>query len=268
MEIYVKRVLSFLKPYKLHVIIAYSLTLLELAADLLLPFLLGKMINEGIKTHDLNYVITWGSIMIGIALFTLFIGIINSFYASHTSNAFAYDLRKNLFDKIQQFSFSNLSKYPTSALVTRFTNDVRQVQNTVFMALRIMVRAPLIVLGGVVMAFVVNARLALIFLVTVPLLIAFIFWVLRHASRMFNRVQTYVDTVNRVMQENLANMRLIKAFVRRNHESDRFVTANQILAVMTRKAFRFVEEYMPILLFIMNLCIIFILWFGHVYLID
>src|SRR5690625_2676736 len=125
MAIYVKRVLSFLKPYKLPIIIAYSLTLLELAADLLLPFLLGKMINEGIKTHDLNYVITWGSIMIAISLFTLIIGLINSFYASHTSNSFAYDLRKTLFDKIQQFSFLNLSKYPTSALVTRFTNDVR-----------------------------------------------------------------------------------------------------------------------------------------------
>lgn len=259
-----KRVLTYLKPYKLPIIIAYSLTFLELAADLLLPFLLGKIINNGIKAENLNYVVTWGSIMIGIALVTLIIGLFNSFYASHTSNNFAYDLRKALFDKIQRFSFSNLSKYPTSALVTRFTNDVRQVQNTVFMALRVMVRAPLIVLGGVIMAFIVNARLALIFLITVPLLIVFIFWVLRHASRMFNRVQSYVDTVNRVMQENLANMRLIKAFVRRDHESTRFVQANRDLATMTRKAFRFVEASMPILLFIMNLSIIFILWFGNI----
>lgn len=258
-----KRVLSFLKPYKLPIIIAYSLTFIELATELLLPFFLGQMINEGVKGHDLNNIIMWGSIMIGLAGLSFIAGIINSFYASHTSNGFAFDIRKNLFRKIQSFSFANLSKYPTSALMTRFTNDVRQIQNTIFMGLRIMVRAPLMVIGGVIMAFVVNAKLALIFLITVPVLISFIFWVLKRASRMFERVQTYVDMVNRVMQENLSNMRLIKAFMRRRFESDRFTHANRDLANMTRSTFRFVESSMPILLFIMNISIIFILWFGN-----
>lgn len=258
-----KRILSFLKPYKLPITIAYSLTFIELVTELLLPFFLGKMINEGVQGQDLNNIIMWGSIMIGLAFLAFIAGIINSFYASHTSNSFAYDLREELFRKIQSFSFTNLNKFPTSALVTRFTNDIRQIQNTVFMGLRIMVRAPLMVIGGVIMAFVVNAKLALIFLMTVPLLISFIFWVLKHASRMFRRVQTYVDTVNRVMQENLSNMRLIKAFIRRRFESDRFIDANRDLATMTRSTFRFVESSMPVLLFIMNLSIIFILWFGN-----
>ncbi|HLR40314.1 MAG TPA: ABC transporter ATP-binding protein, partial [Virgibacillus sp.] len=190
-------------------------------------------------------------------------GIFNSFYASHVSFGFAYDIREKMFNKIQRFSFANLNQYPTSGLVTRFTNDVRQIQNTIFMALRIMAKAPLIVIGGVVMAFIVNAKLALIFLVTVPVLVGFILWVLKIATNLFDKVQRRVDQVNRVMQENLAGMRLIKAFLRRDHEENRFTKANKDLASMTRKTFRFIEASMPILLFVMNLSLIFIIWFGN-----
>lgn len=232
--------------------------------ELLLPFILGRMINIGVKGQDLDYIILWGSIMVGLSLVALVAGIINSYYASHTSVGFAYDIRKKLFEKIQSFSFKNLQRFPTSSIVTRFTNDVRQVQMTLFMALRVMVRAPLMVIGGVIMAFIVNAKLALVFLITVPLLIAFLFWVLRRASAMFERVQERVDVVNRVMQENLAGMRLIKAFLRRTYEESRFREANEGLANLTRSTFRFVESSMPILLFIMNLSLISILWFGNI----
>lgn len=258
-----RKVFSFLKPYKISITLAYSLTLVELVTELLLPFFLGLMINEGVTNKDIDNIIMWGSIMIGLSLLSFVCGIINSFYASHTSTAFAYDIRKKLFDKIQTFSFMNLNKYPTSALVTRFTNDVRQVQNTVFMGLRVMIRAPLMVIGGVMMAFIINVKIASIFLITVPLLIAFLFWVLRKSSRMFERVQRKVDTVNRTMQENLMGMRLIKAFYRHRYEKKRFTTANKDLATTTRKTFRFVEASMPILLFVMNLSLIFIIWFGN-----
>src|SRR5690625_909141 len=210
----VKKVLSYLKPYKIAIIIAYSFTFIELAAELLLPFFLGKMINEGVTNLDMNNIIFWGSIMLGISCISLVVGILNSYFASHTSNGFSYDIREKLFDKIQSFSFTNLNQYPTSGLVTRFTDDVRQIQNTIFMGLRIMIRAPLMVVGGVFMAFYINFKLASIFLITVPLLIFFIFWVLKKAGNMFKQVQERVDTVNRVMQENLGGMRLIKAFLR------------------------------------------------------
>lgn len=259
-----RNVLSFLKPYKLPIVIAYSLTFIELIIELLFPFFLGRMVNIGVKGEDLNYILLWGSIMIGLSLVALIAGIINSYYASHTSVGFAYDIRKKLFEKIQSYSFKNLQRFPTSSIVTRFTNDVRQVQMTLFMALRIMVRAPLMVIGGVIMAFIVNAKLALIFLITVPLLVTFLFWVLRKASAMFEYVQERVDIVNRVMQENLAGMRLVKAFLRRTYEESRFKKANKALADSTRSTFRFVESSMPILLFIMNLSLIFILWFGNV----
>ena len=260
-----KKVLSYLKPYKIAIMIAYSCTFIELAAELLLPFFLGKMINEGVTNLNMNNIIFWGSIMLGISCISLIVGILNSYFASHTSNGFSYDIREKLFDKIQAFSFTNLNQYPTSALVTRFTDDVRQIQNTIFMGLRIMIRAPLMVIGGVLMAFYINFKLASIFLITVPLLIFFIFWVLKKAGNMFKQVQERVDTVNRVMQENLGGMRLIKAFLRRTFEENRFMKANQELATKTRSTFRFVEGSMPVLLFVMNLSLIFIIWLGNIH---
>lgn len=259
-----KKVFSFLKPYKIHIIIAYSLTFIELATELLLPLFLGLMINEGVTNENLSNIVMWGSIMIGLSFLSFLAGILNSFFASHTSNSFAYDIRQKLFEKVQSFSFTNLDEYPTSGLVTRFTNDVRQVRDTIFMGLRIMTRAPLMVIGGVMMAFIVNVKLALVFIVTVPLLISFLFWVLRKASFMFEKVQNRIDNVNRVMQENLAGMRLIKAFLRRDHEEERFTSANKNLADQTRTTFRFVESSMPVLLFVMNMSLIFIIWYGNV----
>lgn len=258
-----KTILSFLKPYKLPIIIAYSLTFIELITDLLFPIFLGIMINEGILTNNRENLIIWGSIMIGITIFTFVAGIINSYFSSHVSISFAYDIREKLFKKIQNFTFEKLTVYPTSTLVTRFTNDVRQIQNTIFMSLRIMVRAPLLVIGSVIMALIVNVKISLIFLIIVPLLVAFLYWVLIKGSHMFNKVQESVDYVNRVIQENIAGMRIIKAFVRRDFENARFKKSNEQLAKETKDTFRFVEASMPILLFIMNISLIFILWLGN-----
>lgn len=237
--------------------------LIELGIDLLLPLFLGLMIDQGVLNQDIGNIVMWGSIMIGLAFIALAAGIFNSFYSSHVSFAFGYDIRQKLFSRIQYFSFKSLSNYPTSGLVTRFTNDIRQIQNMIFMGLRIMAKAPLQVIGGVMMAFIVNARLAMIFLVTVPLLILFLYLVMKLASKMFSKVQANVDNVNRVMQENLAGMRLIKAFTRRSFEEERFMEANEGLADTTKTTFRFVESSMPVLLFIMNLSLIFIIWFGN-----
>lgn len=258
-----KNTLRLLKPYQLPVYIAFALTFLELAAELLFPFFLGIVINKGIMADSIENIVFWGSIMIAITFITFITGLINSYYSAHVSSAYAFDVRELLFDKIQRFSFELLSKFPTSLLVTNFTNDVRQVQNMIFMALRIMTKAPLMVLGGVFMSFVVNARLALIFLIIVPILTLFLLWVLKTGSKMFNKVQISVDKVNRVIQENIGGMRIIKAFVRRDFEEDRFTSANENLAKETQTAFRFMEASMPILLFIMNLSLLFILWFGN-----
>jgi len=258
----VRTVFSFIKPYRFHAILAFSFMLMEIAVELLLPLFLGLMIDQGVIQSDMSQIIFWGSLMIGLSLFAFIIGILNSFYSSHVSMSFAYDLRQGLFEKVQRFSFESLSKFPSSSLVTRFTNDIRQIQTTVFMILRIMAKAPLLVFGGIAMSFIVNPRLASIFLIIVPIVLLFLGWVMKKAGKMFLNVQESVDRVNRVMQENLSGIRLIKAFTRTHFEKGRFSQANQTLADTSRRTFRFIEASFPILFLIMNMSIIFILWFG------
>lgn len=260
----VQTILRYLKPYKLHIIIAYSLTFLELIADLIFPLILAIMINEGILAGDSAVVSKWGIILFVITAVTLIGGIINSFYSSHISVQFAYEIRKDLFAHIQAFTFEQLAKFPSSALVTRFTNDVRQVQNTVFMALRIMAKAPFLILGSVIMALYVNFKISFIFIITVPLLILFLYWILTKGSKMFRKVQSYVDRVNRLIQENIAGMRTIRSFVKYTFENNRFSKANKQLADQTQTTFRFLTATMPILLLGMNIAILFIIWFGHI----
>lgn len=258
-----KTIFTFLKPFKLHIIIAYTLTLVELAAELSFPLFLGFMIDQGIIPQSTDNIIIWGGIMLAVTIISFIAGIINSYYAAHVSTASAYNIRETLFNHIQQFTFEQLNKFPTSMLITRFTNDIRQIQQTLFMALRIMAKAPLMVFGSVIMALIINPRIALIFLFVVPVLITFLYWVLVKGSAMFSNVQHRIDEVNRVIQENIAGMRVIKAFLRRNYEMERFSKTNEALQTETRFAFRFVESSMPILLFVMNMTLVFILWFGH-----
>jgi ATP-binding cassette, subfamily B, multidrug efflux pump len=155
------KVFSYLKPYKIAVGIALTLMLTELVVELLQPLLMAKIIDDGILQEDLGVVMKWGGIMVALSFVAFLAGVINSFFAAHVSQGFGYDLRKGLFGKIQSFSFANFNLFPTSSLITRMTNDVTQVQNTVFMSLRIMLRAPLLIIGGVVMALIVNFQLAL-----------------------------------------------------------------------------------------------------------
>lgn len=242
--------------------IAWLLMLVELAVELIYPLLMAIIIDQGIVKKDLDVVLKWGVFMLALSLLAFLAGIINSFFAAHVSQHFAYDVRESLFKKIQAFSFSNLNRFPTSSFITRMTNDVTQVQNTVFMSLRIMLRAPLLVLGGAIMALFVNVKLALVLIAFIPLLVAFLIWMMKKGGAMFKKVQQQLDAVNSVMQENLTGMRLIKAFIRRKHEENRFIKTNQALRDQTITALRVVETTMPVLLFFMNVSILAVLWLG------
>ncbi|MCT8138253.1 ABC transporter ATP-binding protein [Anaerobacillus sp. CMMVII] len=256
------KVLSFLKPYKNPIYIALFLMLVELFVELWHPLLMAKIIDEGILKNDLSVVMLWGGVMLGLSMIGFAAGIVNSFYSARVSQGFGYDIRKSLFDKIQMFSFANLNRFPTSSLITRLTNDVSQVQGLVFMGLRIMARAPLLVIGGVVMALIVNWKLALILVVTMPLLFIFMVWLMGRGVTLFREVQDKLDSVNSVMRENLTGMRLIKAFLRKNHEQNRFAKSSQELKDNTIGALRLIELTMPVLLLVMNISILFVLWFG------
>jgi ATP-binding cassette subfamily B protein len=258
------KVFSLLKPYRLAMGVALTLMLIELGVELLHPLLMAKIIDDGILKNDLSVVIYWGSVMVGISIAAFAAGVTNSFYAAHVSQSFGYDVRKDLFEKVQSFSFANFSLFPTSSLITRMTNDVTQLQNTIFMSLRIMLRAPLLIVGGTIMALIVNFQLALILLISIPLLIGFLLWMMKKGSGMFKAVQDRLDSVNGVMQENLTGMRIIKAFLRRNYEVSRFTKANEELRSGTVSALRLMEIAMPVLLLVMNISILAILWFGSI----
>lgn len=258
------KALSYLKPYRIAIVIAILLTLIELFVELFQPLLMAKIIDDGILEGDLSVVLKWGGVMVGISFLAFSSGILNSFFAAHVSQSFGYDIRKALFVKVQSFSFTNFNLFPTSSLITRMTNDITQLQNSIFMVLRIMMRAPLLVIGGVIMALFVNVKLAFILVLTIPFLISFLIFVMRKGGTLFRAVQAKLDGVNRVMQENLAGMRLIKAFLRRKHEGKRFTIANKELMDRTVLALRVIEVAMPVLLLVMNISILGVLWFGSI----
>lgn len=257
-------VLSLVKPYRKVMIIAWTLMLIELAVELSAPLIMGRIIDEGIMQEDLKTVSYFGFILIGISFISFASGIANSFFAAHASQHYGFDIRKHVYGKIQKLPFSSLNQFPTSSFITRLTNDVTQIQNTLFMILRIAMRAPLIIIFGTIMALTINVKLALIFVIAVPFLVVLLVFVMRKAIKLFQNVQSRLDRVNRVMRENLTGMKLIKAFYNRKFEQERFKNVNLELKNSTMRALRFIEFTAPTLLFLMNICIVLVLWFGNV----
>jgi ATP-binding cassette, subfamily B, multidrug efflux pump len=257
-------VISFLKPYRWAMGIAWTLMLVELAVELLNPLFMAKIIDQGIMKEDLDVVLLWGGIMVGMSFLSFISGVTNSFFAAHTSQGFGFDVRESLYKKIQSFSFASFNKLPTSSLITRMTNDVRQLQNTIFMSLRIMLRAPLLVIGATIMALIVDVKLALVLVIVIPFLWMFLLWVLKRGWSLFEKVQKRLDRVNEVMKENLSGIRLIKAYTRGDYEEKRFHGANEDLKNKTVGALRFMEVIMPLLMLVMNLAILIVLWFGSI----
>ncbi|WP_409296953.1 ABC transporter ATP-binding protein [Peribacillus sp. SCS-26] len=257
-----RRMFGFLRRYRLPAGVALVFMLVELAVELWQPLIISKIVDDGVIAGEMGVIAKWGGVLLVVSVFAFIGGIINSFYASHVSQSFAYDVRRDVFKRIQSFSFESFSRFPASSLITRMTNDVTQVQNTVFMALRIMLRAPLLIIGSTIMAFTVNAKLALVLAAVIPLLMIFLGWVMNKGGTLFKTVQVRLDRVNSVMRENLTAIRLIKAFLRRNHEEGRFGEANQDLKGRTVHALRIMETVNPLLLLFMNICVIAILWAG------
>lgn len=257
-----KKILAYMGPYKWPAIIALAFMLVELAVELIQPLIIGKIVDEGIMKGDMAYVVTWGSIMMGLGLLAFAAGITNSFFSAHAAQSFAYDLRIALFKKVQSLSMPNFLKFPTSALITRLTNDVTQVQQVFFMSMRFMLRAPLVVIGSLILVFFVNVELALYLVAPVPFLLLFLWYMVKKGGQSFERVQRTIDRVNRVIQENLQATRLIKAYMRGLYESSRFVKIAQKLRDNTSRALQLMEIVQPILLVVMNAALLIIIWFG------
>lgn len=258
-----EKVLSSLSKYRISAGVALLMMLVELAVELSQPFIIAKIIDEGIAHKNLQVVWLWGGVLAGGALIAFAAGICSSFYASYASQGFGYDLRERLYGKVQSFTYEVFNRFAASSLITRLTGDVSQVQDTVFMALRFMTRIPLVVAGSVLMALVVNFRLGLMLAATLPLLLLFVGWMIGRASSVFQTVQRRLDKVNAVIQENLTGIRLIRVFVRMGYEVKRFGEAGAELMKGTVRALRLTETTQPFIMLIVNAAIIAILWYGR-----
>lgn len=257
-----KRIFTYITPYKWFAIIALFLMFIELSVELIQPLIIGKIIDEGIMKGNLQVVITWGLVMVGLGILAFVAGISNGFFSAHAAQSFAYDLRISLFKKVQSLSMNKFFEIPTSSMITRLTNDVTQVQNVFFMCLRFMMRAPLVVIGSLIMAFFVNAQLAMYLLIVMPFLLIFLYFMVKIGARNFAVVQKSIDQVNRKIQENLQAARLIKAYARGLYEASKFEKLANLLKKDTMKALRVMERIQPILLIVMNGALLFVLWFG------
>ncbi|MEK4881150.1 MULTISPECIES: ABC transporter ATP-binding protein [Paenibacillus] len=257
-------IFSFLKKYKVAAIAALVMMLIELTVELSQPLIISKIIDLGIREKDTSVVWLWGSILIGSAVVAFTAGVLSSFFAAHASQSFAFDLRDKLYEKVQSFTYEVFNRFATSSLITRLTGDVSQLQDTIFMSLRFMTRVPLVVVGSVIMALVVHVKLGLLLTVALPLLIFFLYWIMREASLLFRTVQQRLDGVNGVIQENLTGIRLIRVFVRMGYEIERFTVFSGNLMRSTVSALRLTETTMPFVMLIVNAAILAILWFGRI----
>lgn len=255
---------KFVKPYWRWMIIAPLLMLLEVAMDLMQPRLIEIIVDEGIAQLDLTIVVRTGALMIGLALIGVVGGVGNGVFAARAAQGFGADLRDALFRKVQSLSFSNLNKLETGQLVTRLTNDVTQVQEALYTLLRILVRAPLLFIGSLIMAIMTSPQLTFLPLVLLVIVLVFVVLIINKAYPMFNRVQQKLDDLNTVLQENLAGVRVIKAFVRTDYETNRFRNTNQELKDSTVSVIRTTAITMPIMMMIMNLGVMGVLWFGGI----
>lgn len=257
-----KRYWKYVKPYLSAFILGPLFMIVEVVGEVVLPKLMANIINVGAADRNVPYIAGMGIAMIFTAFFMLAGGVGGAYFGAKAAICFASDLRSDVFDKVQKFSFSNLDQFSTGSLVTRLTNDITQVQNLINMALRMMLRAPGMLIGALIMAFVMNGQLALVILVVVPVLAFLIALVIRTAFPRFNVMQKKLDALNSTIQEVLTNVRVIKSFVRGDYEEKRFAKANGELKESSLNAFKVVILNMPIMMCMMNLTTLGIVWFG------
>ncbi len=255
-------ILKFTKPYSGYIIFALILMLLELAVELSLPVILSQIINEGILKNDLNQTFFYLGLLVVMSIAAFICGIINSFVASHVCHGFSYDLREALFQHIQKFSLATLEKFSTSSIITRLTSDVIACEMVLFMSLRIMLRAPLLVIGSIVMSFMVAPHLAIYLLIGSPIIFIFLYISARSGMKLFRRVQKELDGVNRTIQQNLSSVRMIRANLSGAYETSKFERTSTLLKNDTVKALKLMERILPFLLIVMNIALLIVIYMG------
>lgn len=255
---------KYIKKYRTQFFIALIFLILETIGDLIQPTLMSKVIDNGVKQGDMNYVWRIGALMLLMTAIGAVFAISRNIVSSKVSQSFGADLREDLYIKIQSFSFDNVDEFQDSSLITRLTNDVNQMQNFSHGMMRIFVKAPVIGIGATVMAFLLNPKIALILLIIIPLVGVVILVNLKVSYPIFTKIQKSLDKVNGVMREYLAGIRVVKAFNRFDYEKLRFKKVNNDLKDITLKGMRTVAIFNPLVALIVNIGIVFVLWFGGI----
>ena len=253
---------KYVTPYRTAFIVGPLMMLAEVFGEVMLPKLMSLIINNGVSQRDTGYIIRIGLFMLLTAMLMAAGGILGAYFSAKASICFTSDLRRDVFSKIQQFSFKNIDDFSTGSLVTRLTNDIQQVQNVMMMGLRLFLRAPGMLIGALIMAFLMNARLAVIILIVIPLLSAVIALILFQAFPRFEAMQKKLDRLNSGIQEVLTNVRVVKSFVREDYEKKRFNEMNADLKDGSLRAMKIVIATMPVMLLAMNLTTLAVVWYG------
>lgn len=257
-----KRYWKYIRPYLTAFVCGPILMIVEVIGEVLMPKFMANIINVGAVQRNVPYMIGMGGVMLLTALLMLAGGIGGAYFAAKASISFASDLRSDVFDKVQKFSFSNLDRFSTGSLVTRLTNDITQVQNLINMLLRMMLRAPGMLIGALIMAITMNGRLALVVLAVIPVLVFVIILIIRAAFPRFDSMQKKLDALNSNIQEMLTNVRVIKSFVRGTYEEEKFAKTNEELKKSSLDAFKVVIFTIPVMMFMMNITTLGVVWFG------
>ena len=263
-----KRYKKYITPYLSAFVIGPLMMLTEVAGEVMLPKFMSMIINNGVASRNVAYIGKMGTLMVLTVLFMAVGGILGAYFSAKASISFTSDMRNDLFRKVQQFSFENIDDYSTGSLVTRLTNDVQQVQNVLMMGLRMALRAPGMFLGALIMAFMMNRQLAVIILIVIPLLLAAILLILKTAFPRFGEMQRRLDKLNSGIQESLTNVRVVKSFVREDHEIEKFSKLNDDLKESSLRALRIVIATMPVMMFAMNVTTLAVVWYGGNIIID
>lgn len=258
----IKKLSSYIREYKKDSILTPAFIAIEVILEVIIPVLMAMIIDNGVEKGDMKYVTILGVIMLVMAFVSLTFGALAGKTGAKASTGFAKNLRKGMFYKIQDYSFSNIDKYSTAGLVTRLTTDVTNVQNAYLMIIRTFARAPFMLIAAMVMSFYINSRMALIFLGAIIFLGISLYFVISNAHHIFKKVFRKYDDLNASVQENLTGIRVVKAYVREDHEIDKFHKASQNLYNMFIKAEKIIILNAPIMQFTMYTIILLFSWFG------
>jgi len=255
---------TYLSPYKKQLALVMVLLLAQAMTNLYLPSLNADIINNGVATGDLAYIMRVGAVMLGVTVLMGVTAVVGVYFGSKTSMSFGRDVRAAIFRKVETFSQTEVNAFGTPSLITRNTNDVQQVQMVVMMALNMMILAPVMAIGGMIMAVREDAVLSLILVVVLPIMAGFLYFVIRRAMPLFKAVQIKVDRINQVMRETLSGVRVIRAFVRDDYEQRRFETVNADLTGTSVEVGRIFAYMIPALFGILNLTTVAVMWFGSI----